>query len=59
MKNCSSEFESFNTAMDTILRADPKVVKAAMEEEKRERAANPKTKRAFAPRVRRASGGKD
>lgn len=53
------EYEQFNTAMDTILRADPKIVKAAMEEEKRERAANPKAKRAFAPRVRRASGGKD
>ena len=46
------EYERFNTAMDTILHADPKIVKAAMEEEKRERAANPKLKRAFAPRVR-------
>jgi len=27
------EFENFNTAMDTILRADPKAVKAAMEAE--------------------------
>ena len=55
----SKEFETFNQAMRTILRADPKIVKAAMEEEKRERAANPKLKRAFAPRVRRASSGKD
>jgi hypothetical protein len=31
------EYEQFNTAMDKILRADPKIVKAAMEEEKRER----------------------
>lgn len=58
MKN-NPEYEQFNTAMDKILRADPKIVKAAMEEEKRERAANPKAKRAFAPRVRRASNGKD
>ena len=55
----SQEFDAFNHAMTTILRADPKVVRAAMEEEKRERAANPKAKRAFAPRVRRASSGKD
>ncbi len=54
-----SDYEAFNVAMDTILRADPKIVKAALEEEKRERVANPKLKRAFAPRVRRASTGKD
>jgi len=53
------EYERFNTAMATILHADPKIVKAAMEQEKRERAKNPKLKRAFAPRVRRASSGKD
>jgi hypothetical protein len=55
----SEEYKQFNTAMDKILRADPKIVKAAIEEEKRERAANPKIKRAFAPRVRRASSGGD
>lgn len=55
----SSEYQEFNKAMDTILRADPKVVKAAMDDAKRERAAEPKPKRAFAPRVRRASSGKD
>jgi hypothetical protein len=33
-----TEFDRFNNAMDTILRADPKAVKAAMEAEKRERA---------------------
>jgi len=33
----SEEFESFNRAMNTILRADPKAVKAAMNAEKRER----------------------
>jgi hypothetical protein len=52
----NTEYEQFNMAMDKILRADPKIVKAAMEEEKRERAANPKAKRAFAPRV---SNGKN
>jgi hypothetical protein len=31
------EYEQFNKAMDTILRADPKAVKEAMEAEKRER----------------------
>jgi hypothetical protein len=31
------EYEKFSKAMDTILKADPKAVKAAMEEEKRER----------------------
>ena len=34
-----SEFNTFNEAMDTILRANPQIVKAAMEEEKKERAA--------------------
>lgn len=37
-----SEFENFNKAMQTILRADPKAVKAAMEAEKRERAIEAK-----------------
>lgn len=55
----NSEMERFDAAMDTILRADPKVVKAAMEQAKRERAADPQPKRAYAPRARRASGGKD
>jgi hypothetical protein len=54
----SREYQTFNKAMDTILRADPKIVKAAMEEAKQKRAADPKPKRAFAPRVRRASSGK-
>lgn len=36
MKN-SKESERFNKAMATILKADPKAVKAAMEAEKRER----------------------
>lgn len=37
MKN-PLEFETFSDAMNTILRADPKAVKAAMEAEKHERA---------------------
>ncbi len=42
----SPEYAAFNTAMDTILKANPTVVKAAMEEEKRERATARKAKRA-------------
>jgi hypothetical protein len=59
MPKTSGEYRAFNKAMDTILRADPKVVKAAMDEAKQERAADPHAKRAYAPRVRRASNGKD
>jgi predicted ArsR family transcriptional regulator len=33
----SKEYNTFNKAMDTILRADPKAVKEAMDAEKRER----------------------
>ena len=33
----SREYQTFNNAMGTILRADPKAVKEAMEAEKRER----------------------
>ena len=39
------EFDTFNTAMDTILRADPKVVKAQMEAEKGQRAARREAKK--------------
>jgi len=39
------EFDTFNTAMDTILRADPKVVKAEMEAEKGQRAAKREAKK--------------
>lgn len=34
----NSEYETFKGAMSSILRADPKAVKAAMEAEKRQRA---------------------
>jgi len=37
MRPKSSELEAFNNAMDTILQADPKDVKAAMEAEKQQR----------------------
>jgi hypothetical protein len=35
----SREYRAFNSAMKTILRADPKAVKAAMERERQENAA--------------------
>jgi hypothetical protein len=45
----SEEYEKFSTAMDTILKANPKAVKAAMEAEARihaeERAAKGERKR--------------
>ncbi len=44
--NPSPEFDKFNAAMDTILKANPIVVKAAMKEEKRERATERRAKRA-------------
>jgi hypothetical protein len=42
----TSEAELFDTAMGKLLKADPKVVKAAMEQEKREREEARKAKRA-------------
>jgi len=41
MKN-NPEYENFSNSMDTILKADPRVVKAAMEAEKRNRAEEAK-----------------
>lgn len=41
----NSELNNFNSAMDTILRADPKVVKAQMEAEKDQRAAKREAKK--------------
>jgi hypothetical protein len=37
MTKQTSEYNTFNKAMDTILKTDPDAVKAAMEREKRER----------------------
>ena len=48
------EYATFNSAMDTILRANPQIVKAAMKAEKRKRAA----KRAFVSRASTAKGQK-
>ena len=40
-----TEKESFDAAMDKLLKADPKIVRAAMEQEKKERAEERKAKR--------------
>ena len=44
----NNELENFNTGMARLLKANPQVVKAAMEQEKQERKAERKTKRASA-----------
>jgi hypothetical protein len=44
-RQSSAEFDNFNNAMDTILRADPKAVKAQMEAEKGQRAAKREAKK--------------
>ena len=41
-----SEFDNFDAAMSTLLKANPEAVKAAMEQEKKEREAARKAKRA-------------
>jgi hypothetical protein len=46
-----SELGKFNQAIDTILRADPKAVKAAMEAEKRTNAQKRKAKKKPSARV--------
>jgi len=38
----SREYETFSSTMDKVLKADPAIVKAAMEAEKRERAEEAK-----------------
>ena len=43
-----TESEEFDKAMDKLLKANPAVVKAAMEQEKKERAEERKAKRAEA-----------
>lgn len=45
MAKTAQEFERFDDAMKTILRADPKAVKAAMEAEKRANAEKRKAKK--------------
>jgi hypothetical protein len=51
------EYEQFNSAMDAILKADPKAVKDSMEAEKRANAEKRKTKKSSA--LDPASGDKD
>lgn len=43
-KEPNVEYERFNEAMNKLLKADPKTVKAAMEAEKKERAEKRKAK---------------
>jgi hypothetical protein len=50
------EFQRFNSAMDTILRADPKAVKEAMEAEKRANAEKRKAKKKPSASGRAVSG---
>lgn len=57
MTKNNAEFEKFNTAMDTILKADPKAVKEQMEAEKKANAEKRKTKKSSASG--RASSEKD
>jgi hypothetical protein len=45
-KHPAAEYEAFTDGLKKILKADPKLVKAAMEQEKNERAQERKTKKA-------------
>lgn len=53
----SPEYDNFNKAMDTILKADPAKVKAEMEADKRDRAEQRKAKKQPSA-LDRVSGGK-
>jgi hypothetical protein len=44
----TSQYDSFNSAMGKILRADPKAVKEAMEREKQQNAEKRKTRNSSA-----------
>ena len=59
MKIAKSEFENFNTAMDAILRADPKAVKASIDAESQahaeERIQRGENKRGRKPGLRKSS----
>lgn len=48
------EYQRFNAAMDSLLKADPKVVKEIMEQEKRERAKEQKSKGKLTPGRKKA-----
>jgi hypothetical protein len=56
MRN-NREFAQFNQAMETILRADPKAVREAMEAEKKANAEKRKAKKT--PALGRAASGRD
>lgn len=45
MTEQNPEYEQFKKAIGTILKADPKIVKTAMQQEKQERAAQRKNKK--------------
>lgn len=45
----SEEFDKFSAGLRKLLRADPKLVKAAMEQEKKERAEERRAKGASSP----------
>jgi hypothetical protein len=52
-----SEYDTFNVAMDKLLKADPKAIKDQMEEEKKDREKKRKAKKSSASA--RASRAKD
>ena len=56
MTKSNSDFEKFDSAMSTILKADPKAVKAAMEQDKKDRAKRRKPKISSAVRVSTGKG---
>lgn len=51
MTSESNELDSFKSGLAKILKADPKLVKAAMEQEKQHRAEERKAKRASSARA--------
>lgn len=56
MTRHNPELDKFNAAMDTILKADPKAVKATMEQDKKERAKQRRAKKSSASRASTAKG---
>ena len=55
----SPEFDKFNSAMDALLRADPKAVKEEMEREKQQNAEKRKAKKKPSASARAASATDD
>ena len=54
----NENFDTFNAAMDTILKANPAAVKAAMEADKEDREKRRKSKKSSADRASNASNQK-